>query len=180
MKGQFGDVPIQKKKRSYKANGVRKTFILGLVHAMPETHANIERLMQEFSIDFFSWLIGDNKILRQGYGMQTCSSKFGCVWCHASSPYNYEENFTLRTFKSLRENYELFQQLVLEHGFEKAKALYAPQCKSVIRKNLVAGLDHERVIDRSPVGQLHVRLGAGNKTFDEMYKAMIEDIDNKE
>ena len=121
-----------------------------------ETHANIERLMQEFSCDFFKFLIGDNKILRQGYGMQTCSSKFGCVWCHASSPYNFDENFTLRTFKSLRENYELFQQLVEKYGFETAKALYAPQCKSVIRKNLVAGLDHERVIDRSPVGQLHV------------------------
>mgnify|MGYP007022925325 CR=1 FL=1 len=27
---------------------------------------------------------------------------------------------------------------------------------------------------------VQVRLDAGNKTFDEMYKAMIEDIDNKE
>ena len=35
------------------------------------------------------------------------------------------------------------------------------------------------ILDRSPPGQLHAFLGAGNKLFDSMRKKMIEDIDNK-
>ena len=120
VKGEF--VPLKKKKRNkkkFKDNGVKKTFCIGWVLGMPETYNNLEKILAEFNTDFFSWLIGDNKILRQGYGMQPCSSKFGCVWCHASSPYDFEENYTLRTGKSLRENYEKFQKLVEKHGFER-------------------------------------------------------------
>ena len=110
--------------------------------------------------------------------MQPCSSKFGCVWCHASAPYGFEENFTLRTGKSLRENYEKFEKLVEKHGFETAKRLYGPLCKSVVKRFLVALKDHEEVLDKSPPGQLHIYLGSMNKKFDEMHKRIIEDIKN--
>ena len=179
VKGEF--VPIKKKKRNkkkFKDNGVKKTFCIGWVLGMPETYNNLEKILAEFNTDFFSWLIGDNKILRQGYGMQPCSSKFGCVWCHASAPYGFEENFTLRTGKSLRENFEKFEKLVEKHGFETAKRLYGPMCKSVVKRFLIALKDHEEVLDKSPPGQLHIYLGSMNKKFDEMHKRIIEDIKN--
>ena len=107
-----------------------------------------------------------------------CNPALVSLWCHASAPYGFEENFTLRTGKSLRENYEKFQKLVEEYGFETAKRLYGPLCKSVVKRFLVALKDHEEVLDKSPPGQLHIYLGCMNKKFDEMHKRIIEDIKN--
>ena len=46
-------------------------------------------------------------------------------------------------------------------------------------KHLLLSSHLKGILNRSPPGQLHAMLGAGNKIFDSMRKKMIEDIDNK-
>ena len=44
--------------------------------------------------------------------------------------------------------------------------------------SLIPGNDEEEILFKSPPDPLHVFLGSGNKIFDSMRKAMIEDIQN--
>ena len=48
---------------------------------MPENYHNVKALLQELGTHYFTYIIGDNKILRMIYGMQSCSATFACVWC---------------------------------------------------------------------------------------------------
>ena len=78
---------------------------------MPENYHNVKALLQELETHYFTYIIGDNKILRMIYGMQSCSATFACVWCDATSPYD-KPFYTLRTFKSLKLNSQGYLKLV--------------------------------------------------------------------
>ena len=142
---------------------------------MPENYHNVKILLDILGTDYFSFVIGDNKILRICYGMQSCSAKHSCTWCIGSKPFD-EEYYELRTFEHLLENYNGYQDQVAKVGETNAK-LRAMDFFNVVNKSLLKGTG--QLLDRSPPGQLHCFLGVGNKVFDWMYKMMIEDIDNK-
>ena len=174
------DLSVQpKKKRStildYKDSGVKKTFLIGIAHAIPETYDNVQVFMDSFDVAKLGFFLGDIKIDRSCYGMQCSSSKFACYLCHATKPYD-RKDYQLRTFKSLRENHELFKKMVEELGYAKAYAL-AKNCKSVVRGSLINGEDWETILDRSPPDELHVGMGVGNKTFDCLHAARCYDFE---
>ena len=87
---------------------------------MPENYQNIAILLSDLATDYFSFIIGDNKIIRILYGMQSCAATFACCWCHATAPYD-QDTYKFRTFKSLRENADAYQALVAKEGEKLAK-----------------------------------------------------------
>ena len=117
----------------------------------------------------------DFKALRIALGMQPCSATYSCAFCFGKAPFLIEAE--LRTFRSLRKNYGTYQALIREKGEKKAKA-EASTCFNVVQESLILGEDHELLLFKCPPGELHLYLGTGNKLFDSLYKAMIEDIAN--
>ena len=181
VRGEFGTPPPKRRKtksetqrsQQYKDSGVKKTFCVGIVKDVPETHSNCKRLLKNVCLKKFGFMLGDLKIVRMCYGMQPCSAKFSCPWCHATAPYD-QKTYKLRTFKSLRDNYNGFKDLVEKNGLKEALKL-AKNFKSVTKENLMEGEDWEEVVERSPPGECHVNLGVINKTFDSLEAAVIED-----
>ena len=140
---------------------------------VPETHNNLVGMLDGFNLKKFGFMLGDLKIVRMVYGMQPCSAKFSCPWCHGTAPFD-KKHYTLRTFKSLRENCKGFKDLAAKIGLKKAMK-QAMNFKSVVNENLIEGEDDEELIERSPPDELHVVLGVMNKTFDSLEAAVIED-----
>ena len=173
--GSFCPPPTKKRRKTthYRDSGVKKTLCVGIVKNVPETHSNLVKLLEDCSLKKFGFLLGDLKIVRMVFGMQTCSAKFPCPWCHAEAPYD-KKHYTLRTFKSLRDNCKKFKDLVEKIGL-KAAMKQARNCKSVVNENLIEGEDDEEIIEKSPPDELHVVLGVLNKTFDSLEAAVIED-----
>ena len=54
---------------------------------------------------------------------------------------------------------------------EKARQEAGQATYSVKEMPLVEGEDHEEVLEKAPMGQLHVTLGCGNKLWRSMHKA---------
>ena len=140
---------------------------------VPETHNNLVSMLDGFNLKKFGFMLGDLKIVRMVYGMQPCSAKFSCPWCHGTAPFD-KKHYTLRTFKSLRENCKGFKDQVAKIG-PKAAMKLAMNFKSVVNENLIEGEDDEELIERSPPDELHVVLGVMNKTFDSLEAAVVED-----
>ena len=91
---------------------------VGIVKNVPETHNNLVSMLDGFNLKKFGFMLGDLKIVRMVYGMQPCSAKFSCPWCHATAPYD-QKTYKLRTFKSLRDNYNGFKDLVEKKGLKE-------------------------------------------------------------
>ena len=154
---------------------------MGIVKDVPETHKNLTCLLRNFSLKKFGFLLGDLKIVRMAYGMQSCSAKFSCPWCHGTAPFEGKD-YKLRTCKTLKINLKKYQDLVAKFGPKKALKL-AKTCKNVVRENLVEcdceGDDCEcEILEKSPPDELHVVLGIINHTFDSLEAAVVEDINN--
>ena len=92
--------------------------------------------------------LDDLKALRIKEGCQGHSSTFNCNWCHGKSPFDRDDYF-LRTFKSLRENYKAFQDRCQEVG-EKKALLQAKEFKNVVNKPLINGADHQELLVVAP------------------------------
>ena len=91
--------------------GFKKCFIIGMAKEVPETHANLKIFLNENGIKSLCCLFSmDFKALREALGMQSCAAKFPCAYCHATSP--FDAPATMRSFKSLKENYQAYKELV--------------------------------------------------------------------
>ena len=108
--------------KKYSDNGAKKCFVTGIVENMPENYENVKCLLKELGTQLFSFIIGDNKIIRILYGMQSCAATFSCCWCHATAPYD-KPSYKLRTFKSLKENSEAYQKFLAESSDKKRQNL---------------------------------------------------------
>ena len=115
---------------------------------MPECYDNVKVLLNILGTEYFNFVIGDNKILRIVFGMQSNSATFSCTWCHATAPYDKDFYF-LRTFKSLKENFTAYQNLVNEIG-ETDALKQAKNFKSVVHASLIEGPDDMEILDKAP------------------------------
>mgnify|MGYP001372862420 CR=1 FL=1 len=102
---------------------------------VPETHKNLVGLLDGFNLKKFGFILGDLKIVRMVYGMQPCSAKFSCPWCHGTAPFD-QKHYKLRTFKSLRENCKGFKDQVAKISDYEKKRLKKIAKKKAIKEQL--------------------------------------------
>ena len=179
--GEFGPSPakIAKKKRTpqfeskYKPRGVKKIFVIGYVREVAESYYNLKMLLKLSGLDYFDFVM-DFKATRTCLGMQSCAAKFSCSYCLGTAPFKGKPK--LRTFQMLIDDANGYLALKAQVGEDKAKK-EAWKFHSQVELPLIQGNGY--VLFKVLLDELHIILGVGNKIFDDLYKAMIEDINNK-
>ena len=177
--GDFGP-PLPKKKKTgkwhsrHKDRGVKKIFVNCLVREVAETYHNFSVLLKLSGLDYFGFVM-DFKATRICLGQQNCAATFPCPYCLGKKPFDGKP--TLRTFQMLFDDASGYKALVADVGEDKARKL-AYKYNSQVEFSLIKGdFPAQLVLFKVLLDELHIFLGVGNHIFDDLHKALVEDID---
>ena len=138
--------------KEFKNNGVRKIQVIGCLVKVQESYENLKLMLEELDLTGVdATLCADIKLLLTNEGKQGASSKHNCYLCLGQTPWIGE--VPLMTIGDLRDNHQAY----VENGEQKADA---SKYLNVVNKPLVVGDDHELLIDKMGIPELHVLTGS--------------------
>ena len=146
-------------KEDFLSSGVKKLFIIALVENITENYFNISKVLQLLDLEHLHFkFVSDLKVANIVCGLQSHSSMHPCCYCDATKDELQREG-TLRTFGSLRQNFE---------AFKASQSSTASDFMNCHEKPLLLQTDDTEVLDVIPPPELHLLLGAVNHLFQGM------------
>jgi hypothetical protein len=129
------------------------------VENISENHFNISKILELLDLENIHFkFFCDLKVANILCGLQSHASKHPCCYCDVAKDELHREG-TLRTFGSLRQNFE---------AFKASQTSVASNFKNCHEKPLLSQGDDTEVLDVIPPPELHLLLGAVNHLFQGM------------
>ena len=148
-----------KENSDFLASGVKKLFIIALVEDISENHFNISKIFELMDLENIHFkFVCDLKVANILCGLQSHASKHPCCFCDVTKDELHKRG-NLRTFGSLRQNFE---------AFKSSKSSLASDFFNCHEKPILPHEDDTEVLDVIPPPELHLMLGAVNHLFQGM------------
>ena len=146
------NVSTDKKKKSHKGGGVRKLLVLFIGEQIPESYANVKKILEVLNI-FDAGMIdkvsfaSDLKLINIMVGMQSHSCIHACAWCECptrgETAYIDQDQYSLRTLGRMKKQAEKFHA-------DGSKLLKAKDYCNVINVPLLRGLPDTTILELIP------------------------------
>ena len=148
-----------KENSDFLASGVKKLFIIALVEDISENHFNISKIFELMDLENIHFkFVCDLKVANILCGLQSHASKHPCCFCDVTKDELHKRG-NLRTFGSLRQNFE---------AFKSSKSSLASDFFNCHEKPILPHEDDTEVLNVIPPPELHLMLGAVNHLFQGM------------
>jgi hypothetical protein len=141
-------------------------LIISIAPDVPETHGNLKTILNMLGINQLGLMhtyAVDLKLANILGGIQAHGSSYPCIWCEAPkidfSDENKSHTYALRSFGSIRRNYDNYQKALSLN----TKKTFPNQYKCCSHEPLLSGSDQDILINTLPPPELHLLLRITNR-----------------